>query len=258
MKIYDGFIFFNELELLDIRFNELYDVVDKFIVVESTKTHQNKPKPLYFLENKDKFSAFLDKVIHHVFDPQVYPYSWYIENEQRNQLKQAKFSLCDGDIFLLSDADEIMKRKSVEDLRDIKNFNQACTSIMQMSYGYINNVIKEPWHHREWRGTVILPHQEFHRKSLNEWRSLKDSLPRYEDSGWHFSFIGGSNRIKQKLESYAHSEFNNNSFTDMKIINTRLNNLQDPLGRNGFSMTVEHDKSKFPESSLKFKELFYY
>ena len=30
MKIYDGFIFFNELDLLDIRLNTMYDVVDYF------------------------------------------------------------------------------------------------------------------------------------------------------------------------------------------------------------------------------------
>jgi len=257
MKIYDGFQFFNELELLDIRFNELYDVVDKFIIVESTKTHQNKPKPLYFLENKDKFSPFLDKVVHHIFDPQQYPYPWYIENEQRNQLKEAKFDFNDGDIFLLSDADEIMKRESISLLREAGQLNHACTSIMQMSYGYINTVIQEPWHHKGWRGTVILPYHEFHSCSLNDWRGRKDTLPRYEDSGWHFSFIGGANRIKQKLESYAHSEFNNNSFTDIETINARLNNLQDPLGRTDFSITIEHNKSKFPKSSLKFEQLFY-
>ena len=39
MKIIDSFIFFNELELLDIRLNILNDKVDKFILVESTVSH---------------------------------------------------------------------------------------------------------------------------------------------------------------------------------------------------------------------------
>ncbi len=34
--IYDCFIFFNELELLEIRLNTLENVVDKFVIVEST------------------------------------------------------------------------------------------------------------------------------------------------------------------------------------------------------------------------------
>ena len=36
MKIYDAFLFFNELDLLDIRLNLLNDVVDKFVILEST------------------------------------------------------------------------------------------------------------------------------------------------------------------------------------------------------------------------------
>lgn len=255
MKIYDGFQFFNELELLEIRFNELYDVVDHFVIVESTKTHQNNPKPLHFWENRDKFSPFLDKVIHHVFDPKEYPYPWYIENEQRNHIKKASFELKDEDIFLLSDADEIMRRENVFMLKE-KRYTEAMTSVMQMSYGYINTVIKEPWHHREWRGTVILPKNKFEEKSLNEWRSLKDSLPRYEGSGWHFSFLGGAERVKHKIESYAHNEFNNPEYTEKSSILQRINGMQDPLGRSGFLIEKETDLSIFPKSSLKFKNLF--
>lgn len=64
MKIYDGFLFFNELDLLEIRLNTLNDVVDKFILVESSVTHSGLLKPFYFEENKERFSKFLDKIIH--------------------------------------------------------------------------------------------------------------------------------------------------------------------------------------------------
>ena len=37
-KIYDCFNFFNELDILELRLNILYDVVDYFIIVESNKT----------------------------------------------------------------------------------------------------------------------------------------------------------------------------------------------------------------------------
>ena len=45
--IYDCFIFFNELDLLKIRFKLLDDLVDKFVLTESTLTFSGKPKPLY-------------------------------------------------------------------------------------------------------------------------------------------------------------------------------------------------------------------
>ena len=44
--IYDCFSFFNELDLLEIRLNVLKDVVDKFMLVEATKTHMGEPSKL--------------------------------------------------------------------------------------------------------------------------------------------------------------------------------------------------------------------
>ena len=64
MKIYDSFLFFNELDILEIRLNTLYDVVDHFILVESSVTHQGVSKPFIFDENKERFAKFLDKIIH--------------------------------------------------------------------------------------------------------------------------------------------------------------------------------------------------
>jgi len=62
--IYECIIFFNELDLLEIRLNELKDVVDKFVIVEASFTFSSKPKPFYFEENKDRYSKFLDKIIY--------------------------------------------------------------------------------------------------------------------------------------------------------------------------------------------------
>ena len=56
MKIIDCFIFYNELEILNVRLHELYDVVDNIIIAEATTTHTGKPKPLYYLENKELFN----------------------------------------------------------------------------------------------------------------------------------------------------------------------------------------------------------
>ena len=55
MKIFDSFRFFNELEILELRFNILYDVVDYFVITECPFTISGNEKPLYYLENKDRF-----------------------------------------------------------------------------------------------------------------------------------------------------------------------------------------------------------
>jgi hypothetical protein len=42
--VIDCFTFYNELEILELRFLELYDVVDKFIIVEADQTFSGNNK----------------------------------------------------------------------------------------------------------------------------------------------------------------------------------------------------------------------
>ena len=62
MKIFDSFRFFNELEILEIRFNILYDVVDYFVITESPYTTMGDSKPLYYWENRDRFLNLMIKL----------------------------------------------------------------------------------------------------------------------------------------------------------------------------------------------------
>ena len=48
MKVFDSFIFFNELELLEMRLNILKDVVDYFVLTESPFTVCVNEKHLYY------------------------------------------------------------------------------------------------------------------------------------------------------------------------------------------------------------------
>ena len=52
MKVYDCFQFFNELDILYLRMNILKDVVDYFVISESTVTFSGDPKPLFYEENR--------------------------------------------------------------------------------------------------------------------------------------------------------------------------------------------------------------
>ena len=44
MKVIDCFTFFNELNMLELRLEELHKTVDLFVLVEATKTHAGKQK----------------------------------------------------------------------------------------------------------------------------------------------------------------------------------------------------------------------
>ena len=62
MKIFDCFMYFNEDLILEIRLNELYNRVDKFIIVESSYTHSGKSKKYNF--DFKKFAKFKEKIIY--------------------------------------------------------------------------------------------------------------------------------------------------------------------------------------------------
>ena len=52
-----------ELLLLEIRLYELYDVVDEIIIFKSNVTFKKIPKELFFSQNIQRFTKFLEKII---------------------------------------------------------------------------------------------------------------------------------------------------------------------------------------------------
>jgi beta-1,4-mannosyl-glycoprotein beta-1,4-N-acetylglucosaminyltransferase len=64
-KVLDAILMSNELDLLEIRMNELDSVVDYFLIVESNATFTGLRKDTYFAQNRERFSKFQDKIVYH-------------------------------------------------------------------------------------------------------------------------------------------------------------------------------------------------
>lgn len=120
MAIYDCFTFYNEFELLELRLELLYPVVDHFVICECNKTQRGEDKPFYFAENKTRFAKYLDKIINiQLTDaPQisktrtrsggnVFAGDWDIENYQRNGIMRGLVHCQPDDLVIISDLDEI-------------------------------------------------------------------------------------------------------------------------------------------------------
>ena len=235
--IYDCFTFFNELELLELRLHELAGIVDKFVLVEATQTHTNQPKPLHYQENRARFSAFHDKIIHVTVDdlPQSSD-PWILENFQRNAIARGLTNCRPDDFVLVSDLDEIPRASTVEKMSREIPFNE--NFFPRAVHAFLNSrAFKYVVHRRGLRRQLRKHHpfvwkfeQDFYRHFLN-CRSLQ--LPRsfgtrmlrfrdfscaeelrhsgykiVKDGGWHFSWMGGVRRIQEKLAAYAHQERN--------------------------------------------------
>ena len=62
MKTYDCFTFFNELDVLEIRLKEMWDVTDYFVIAESNLSHSGKPKDYILLDNWERFKPYEEKI----------------------------------------------------------------------------------------------------------------------------------------------------------------------------------------------------
>jgi hypothetical protein len=121
-RIYDCFVFRDELDMLEIRLNELNDVIDYFVIVESPKTFGGKDKRLYFNETQTRFIMFSHKIIHLIVeDVPTKGGSWVKEAHMKNSLLRGLHAdnskVRDGDIVLISDLDEIPRPRLVISLK---------------------------------------------------------------------------------------------------------------------------------------------
>lgn len=202
MRVYDCFMFFNELDLLEIRLNELKDVVDYFVLCESPTTHSGKPKPLYYAENKERFAAFNDRIIHVTYETPAFPehanVSWDRERYQRGYILNGLVDAADDDVVMLSDMDEIPKAEFVRRVLDEKLY--PCTGDFSIHYLYA-----------DWKAEGVTQGTTFKQNrdvtDTQVMRETRSSLPCIPDAGWHLSYMGGVDKAFHKLESFAHTEF---------------------------------------------------
>ena len=253
MKIYDAFLFFNELDLLDLRLNILDPYIDYFVISEATITFSGKPKPLYFLNNKNRYEKFKDKIIHVIVDdtPEVKD-QWDREIFQREGMLRGLVSCNNEDMIISSDLDEIPNPDILKECKKSLNNGIIYAPEQKMYYYYLNLLIKD----KVWTGSKICNYKTIKKESVRSVRDTKVGIP-IKDGGWHFSFMGGIDLIKQKIEAFSHQEYNTDNVKNN--LETRISENKDILCAHNLEfMTIPID-SNYPEYIVnnqdKFKHL---
>ena len=248
--IIDCFPFFNELDLLEIRLNELYDVVDVFVLSEATLTFTGKYKPLYFDENKDRFKKFEDKIYHVIidnYDGMNTASTRSMDREQKQRGIDAMIKKCKPtkyDMIILSDCDEIGKAEKVLEA-STGDWEVAATMEMPLFYYYMNcRGVGRP---SSWRNPRFLRGRDkIHYNSTRKGESNKI----YWDSGWHFSFLGGLEEIKHKMDSWTHDELNKPPFNTPEHISEKMRTGEDLFNRKRYQFEFVNDLSYLPKYVL--------
>ena len=230
MLVIDAFIFYNEIDILRYRLEVLNDHVDYFVLVESTHTFTGVPKRLHFNECKHTFEKFLHKIIHVVMDD--FPHQsivtdgrqWENETFQREHgiprgLNQIQ-SLNPNDYVIHSDLDEIINPSVIQNVRDRTITGDIYSLEMDMYYYNLTTYIQK------WSVPCIL---KVWLAMQSSYRSCGASV--IPNAGWHLSYFGDANFIKNKLLHFGHQEFNKDEFTNEDNINSAIQNGTDLFKR---------------------------
>ena len=253
MKLVDCFQYFNEEVILKLRMEEGSSYVDKMVISESEITHTNKPKLLY-LNELDKYE--LRKCVRCILKPYDYDKydPWYIENKQRDIMRNKILSLGldDDDIIIMSDLDEV---PNYEVILDKFNPDWGIASVL-MSYHYYYLNMVSPTAISDKPKVMTYKFLKNHTESLTDLRTTYKYQHFICNGGWHFSYMGGPEFIKHKIESFAHTELNNSTTTDINYIKRKMQSGEDLFNRVFHYRFLKTGLDKLPKTILNSKDLY--
>jgi beta-1,4-mannosyl-glycoprotein beta-1,4-N-acetylglucosaminyltransferase len=198
----DTFIFYNELDLLELRLIVLDKYVDKFVLVESEVNHIGERKPLLYYENRERYAQWADKILHVVVTEEEMPggelHPIVREDYQRYAITKALKDFPEDAIIMMSDVDEIPDMSKI----NIGNLPQISSVHMWLYIHSLDTIsTDEPWY-----GTVITTLAVFRKVGPYFLRNNRWSFPTHRVSGWHLSYFGGPKMVINKLRTFSHSQ----------------------------------------------------
>jgi beta-1,4-mannosyl-glycoprotein beta-1,4-N-acetylglucosaminyltransferase len=241
MKIFDCFSFSHELDILEIRLNELDDIVDVFVLTESEQTFTGLKKELFFNNNKKRFEKFLPKIRHVIVPPvlnlpTIHDYAigqacdscWQREHFQMNYFFNFLSDVKEDDILLINPVDEIPRNEVLK--REIPNIttpkclvvdlyfyklnllainNQETLDLLESNPEHgrqrrrLNNTIGEAY---KWYGSFISQAKYISNNYWPQQHHQKPYMEIIEDAGWHYTYVSKEEDILRKIQSFSHAD----------------------------------------------------
>ncbi len=175
----------------------------------------------------------------------VYKEKFPAENSPwQNQALQREFILKnldylnDEDYIFFSDPDEIPNPEKLKQIKLKKKYG----IFLQKNFNYKFNLYNK--YESPWEGTRVAKkknlksidylRQKILTKNLKYplWRIDKEkSIQIINNGGWHFNNILSPREISLKLKSFAHTEFSNEKFSSLKVINYKIKKKFDLFNR---------------------------
>ncbi|KAA8530181.1 hypothetical protein F0562_004890 [Nyssa sinensis] len=199
-RVFDAVVFSNEVDILTIRWNELYPYMTQFVLLESNSTFTGLPKPYYFANNRDQFKFIEPRLTYGTiggrFKKGENPF--VEEAYQRVALDQLLriAGIDDDDLLIMSDVDEIPSGHTINLLR-------WCDDIPPILHLQLKNYLYSfefLWDNKSWRASV---HRYQTGKTRYAHYRRTDNI--LADAGWHCSFcFRHISEFIFKMKAYSH------------------------------------------------------
>lgn len=208
MAVYDCFTLFDELDVLEIRLEEMAPAVDLFVIAEATRDPQGRSKPLHYHENRSRYARFASKIRHVVVDELGENQPAERERSHREALRTALADVGGDSTVLISDVGEIIKPRAIrvcEERRRFVFFDQSLsyyridlfsTKRSVSAFGAPAQAIRQ-------MPSLSAPLEVTPKAYLSSLGQSEADIIR--NAGWRFSWLGGLEQVRVKLEAYAHT-----------------------------------------------------
>ena len=202
--IWDTFMFRDELDMLELRLTHMQDYDVVHVIVEAPVSHRGSHKPLHYALNEKRFARWAGRIT--VVTCDHLPLSarsstvtaWDREHLQRDCAREMLLSAAGpADMVLLADVDEI---PDMDRLKGIPP-GQPVT-LRQRIFAF---AVDWEFPHEE-DTSVLCPAQLLGYATPSFLRDRRQAYAVQDHAGWHFSWLGGSQAIRLKVQSHCHDE----------------------------------------------------
>ncbi|KAM7266945.1 hypothetical protein ACFE04_009111 [Oxalis oulophora] len=201
-RVFDAVLFSNEMDILMLRWKELYPYITQFVILESNSTFTGIPKPLRFANNRKKFEFIEPRLTYGMIGGRfVKGENPFVEEAyQRVALDQLLriAGIEDDDLLIMSDVDEIPSAHTINLLR-------WCEDIPPILHLQLKNYLYSfefLYDSNSWRASV-------HRYETGKTRyaHYRQTDVLLADSGWHCSFcFRYITDFTFKMRAYSHND----------------------------------------------------
>jgi len=235
LKVYSFMTFFNECDLFSMRVAEEGRHVDKIVVVEADMTFSGRPKTFHFDAALWGANKKIDYwMISYLKSPPGNATVAERENPQKDYARR-KYVFAADDVVIHSDLDEVPHEAEISRIVDMALRAGFVACRLPCYYYFLDayrGVLTEGLF--AVRGDIA---SEF---GFNDLRFRARRVPGYGHvpepqyeiiKGGHFSYLMSPLAISEKMRSYSHIEYSGPEFSDSRIIQARIDRLEDPVGR---------------------------